>query len=122
MARFVLQPCHLREGKLAPNKGMHPVVFSWPELLAAVAPSGDYRAKMALRSLRPGAYVGTVRDRQNPKLLRNFVVLNQDMTSQFAWLLRGNHEFGERLVDAYRVDEVKWEAVVQEFDTLAPSL
>jgi len=77
---------------------------------------------MALRSLQPGAYVGTLKDRQNPKLLRNFVIMNQDRSSRLAWVLKKDPEFEERLVDVYRVDEVKWESVVQEFDTLAPSL
>lgn len=122
MARFVLQPCHLREGKLAPNKGVAPVVFTWPELMAAVAPSQGHQAKMALRALQPGAYVGTIKDPKNSKILRNFVIVNQDRSSQLTWVLKKDPGFEERLVDVYRVDEVKWESVVQEFDTLAPSL
>ena len=117
MARFVLQPCHLREGRLAPVKGTKPVVFNWAELVAVLAPSKEPRAKMTLRSIQPGAYVGTAKDRTDPKVLRNFVLVNQDRSSQLGWILRKDPEFERRLVDVYRVDEVKWEAVVHEFDT-----
>lgn len=117
MARFVLQPCHLREGRLAPIKGTAPVVFNWVELVDALAPSKEPRAKMTLRSMRPGAYVGTVKDQRDPKVVRNFLLLNQDRSAQLDWVLNKDPGFESRLVDVYRVDEVKWEAVVHEFDT-----
>lgn len=120
MARFVLQPCHLREGTFAPIKGTTPVVLDWRGLLTALAPSGSYNAKMTLRALRPGTYVGTTKDRRDPKVLRNFVLANPDRSAQVDGVLKKDPEFEERLVDVYRVDEVVWDSVVQEFDTPGP--
>lgn len=117
MARFVLQPCRLREGRLTPIKGAKAVVFNWVELVAALAPSKEPRAKMTLRSMQPGAYVGTVKDPLNPNVVRNFILVNQDRSAQLEWVLKKDPGFENRLVDVYRVDEVKWEAVVHEFDT-----
>jgi len=117
LARFVLQPCHLREGRLAPIKGAAPVVFNWVELVAALAPSKEPRAKMTLRSMQPGAYVGTVSDTVDSKVIRNFILVNQDRSAQLDWVLKKDPGFERRLISVYRVDDVKWEAAVREFDT-----
>lgn len=117
MARFVLQPCRLREGKFAPVKGAEPVVFDWPKLVEVLAPSHELPALKTLRSMQPGAYVGTTKDKTDQRRLRNFVLLNQDRSAKLDWILKKDPTFEERLVTVYRVDEVKWESVVQEFDT-----
>jgi hypothetical protein len=117
MARFVLQPCHLREGKLAPLKGTQPLVLDWSGLVEKLAPSREARARMTLKSMQPGAYVGTVQDQNNPKIARNFVFANQDRSAHVDWILKKDPTFETRLLDVYRVDEVRWDAAVTEFDT-----
>lgn len=121
MSRFVLQPCHLRDEKFAPIKGRGPVVFGWRELVSALAPSKEPRAKLTLRSMQPGAYVGTVKDGSEPGMIRNFVLVNQDRSSRVGWVTRKDPSFETRLVEVYRVDEVQWEAAVQEFDRPGPT-
>lgn len=117
MARFVLQPCHLREGKFAPIKGSTPKTFNWPELVEALAPSKEARAKITLRRMQPGSYVGTAKDRFDAKVVRNFLLVNQDRSPQLEWVLRKDPGFEDRLLSVYRVDEVKWESVVHEFES-----
>lgn len=117
MAHFILQPCHLREGKFAPIKGTSPKVFTWAELVEALAPSKETRARMTLRRMQPGAYVGTAKDRNDAKMVRNFLLVNQNRSSQLEWVLKKDPTFENRLISVYRVDEVKWEGVVHEFDT-----
>lgn len=117
MAQFTLQPCHLREGKFAPIKGATPKVFNWTELVETLAPSKDPRARMTLRRMQPGAYIGTAKDRLDAKVVRNFLLVNQDRSPQLEWVLKKDPGFEDRILSVYRVDEVKWESVVHEFDT-----
>jgi len=117
LSRFVLQPCHLREGKFAPVKGSEPVVFDWASLVKALAPSQELAALRTLRSMQPGAYVGTTKDPVNKGKIRNFLLLNQDRSARLNWILKKDPSFETRLVDVFRVDDVKWESTMTEFDT-----
>ena len=117
LAKFVLHPCHLREDRFAPIKGAVAVTMNWAELVTTLAPSQELDAKMTLRSVSPGSYVGITKDRTDSKKIRNFVILNPDRSAKLDWLLKKDPSFENRLLQVFRVDEVVWESVVQEFDT-----
>ena len=114
MANFVLQPCHLREGKFAPIKGSEPLSLGWKELVTKLAPSRERTSLMNLRAMQAGAYVGLTKREGK---VTNFLLLNQDRSAKLDWVLKKDPSFELRLVEVYRVDEAQWDATVHEFDT-----
>jgi len=119
MARFLLQPCHLRGTHLAPLKGTEPVALDWKSLRAKLAPTSDSSSLASLRALRIGAFVGLAKDRYNPAVSRNFMVLNNDRSARLDWVLSKDPTFADRLLEVYRVDDVQWDSSVSE-PTLKP--
>ena len=116
MAKFVLQPCHLRDFKFAPIKGTEPTTFDWEELRQKLAPSNERSALHNLRALRIGSYVGLLKDLKTPNgRPGNFVLFNLDRSARLDWLLKQQPTFEERLLEVYRVDEVLWDSKVEEF-------
>ena len=103
MARFVLQPCKLREHRLVPVKGSETIELSWGELAAKLAPSRSMRALKTLYYAQPGAYLGLVRDRENPEKLTNFCFVAQDRGGDIAAILARDPSFAHRFVEAYLV-------------------
>jgi hypothetical protein len=103
MARFVLQPCKLRVDQLVPVKGAEEIEFSWGELVAKLAPSRDLRALKTLYHAQPGAFLGLVRDRNDPKKLVNFCFVAQDRGGNIAGILYKDPSFAGRFVEAYQV-------------------
>lgn len=117
MAHFVVQPCHLRGAVFAPNKGEPALKWTWRDLVEQVAPAGQLSTLTNLRTLKPGAFVGLARVTLTAEETRTFLLLNTDRSARLDWILKRNPDFADRLVSVYRVDEVKWDDVTQEFDT-----
>jgi hypothetical protein len=119
VARFVLQPCHLRDNRFAPTKGSEPVVLDWKSLREKLAPSGERAALMNLRGARIGCFVGLIKDPKNldGRTPRNFMLMNLDRSARLDWLLKKDPSFETRLLEVYRVEDVRWDSVVEEFGT-----
>ena len=43
-----------------------------------------------------------------------WVLLNRDRTGNIGWITKKDPGFADRVIDAYRVDEVKWDSSVTE--------
>lgn len=119
MARFVLQPCKLREEWLVPVKDVAPLVLSWRELCKKLAPSGDVKALSALRLLQTNSYVGLTRTRSSDPTPRNFVLTNPDRSGYLKRVMDKDASFSSRLIEVYRVEEVEWDAKLVEFEGVA---
>lgn len=116
MASFTMQRCRLRENKLVPMKEP-PAEFSWEELLKRVAPSKSTKAKIQLRKMQTGAFVGVTKTPQGET--SNFLLLNTNRTGKIDWLLRQDPTFAARLVEVFRVESVKWDDKLEEFHSPA---
>lgn len=115
MATFKLQPCKVREDHLVPTKD-EVVSLSWTELVEHLAPSGSYKARLTLRNLKKGAYVGLLRNAKNPSVPPGtFFVHNPGSSNNIKWILNKDPFFSERVVQLYRVLEAEWDYEVEEF-------
>ena len=110
MANFVLQPCKLKDNRFVPTKE-EPITLDWGDLLTRVAPSKSYKAKLGLRSMKKGAFVGKTR---NNGVETNFIILNADTTGKVKWLLKQDPTFVNRLIEVFRVEDVSWDDKVEE--------
>ena len=126
MAHFSLQPCKLRGGRLVPTKD-EPVSFEWNDLCSRLAPTSTVKAKMQLRSMQVGAFIGTTHsknpdwmlDRSQPEtILTNFIFCNMDRSGNVAWLLKQNPSFSDRLSEVFRVESVEWDSGFEELGSV----
>ena len=111
MAIFVLQKCKLRDGWLVPVKNTEPLTLDWKQACALLAPSNTDRARLLLRQMQVSSYVGLVRQ---PTFVSNFVIRNADLSGDMRSTVKRDPSFAQRLVDAYRVDSVVWDASMTE--------
>ncbi len=116
MARYVLQPCKLREDQLVPQKGVGTVEYDWNKLQETFAPSKSRTALLNISNLRVGQYVGLVR-RADASEVTNFTLMNQDRTGRVDWLLKKDPSFEKRLVSVYKVEVAERDARIEERDT-----
>lgn len=93
---------------------MAPKKMAWAELAAKFAPGSDAKAKLALRAIRLGAFVGLAQGSDPSKPPHNFVLFNPDRSAKFEWVVKRDPSFGTRLLEVYRVDSVVWEDAVKE--------
>lgn len=112
MAKFLLRPCKVRGGHIVDSKD-EAVEMDWDALCKKLAPSKDRQALMNLRTLQIGAFVGLS---TNTRLRRvgNFVLLNQDRSGNLRWILKKDPEFERRVLEVYRVEDVRWDSKVVE--------
>jgi hypothetical protein len=114
MSEFVLQPCHLRGTQLTPLKSQTALTLDWNALKAKFAPSNDTQALRSLHAARVGAFIGLARDRKNPTISRNFMVLNEDRSARMDWILNKDPTFANRLLEVYKIVQVKWDSAFLE--------
>lgn len=112
MARFVLQPCKLRAGWIVPLKNTDTVTLGWDELKTRLAPSGEYKARSALRAMQPGGFVGLLKSRGDR--ITNFVFVNIDRSGNVGWWMKSDPTLEDRLVEVFRVEEVVWDDSMAE--------
>ena len=118
MARYVLQPCKVREDQLVPQKDTEPVTFDWPQLCAKFASfKGQGRvALLNLGHLRVSGFLGLIRSAKEGQVT-NFILLNQDRTGSIDWLMKKDPTFESRLIEVYRVEVAERDAKLLERDT-----
>jgi len=105
MARFVLQPCGVREDRFVLRRKEEPVEFDWPSLRAKFVPSGSRAGQANLCRLEPMMYVGLIRTRRG---IGNFILQNQGRNGMAAFMLRKDPFFLERVEEVYRVEEADY--------------
>ena len=113
--KFVLQPCHVRADRVAPDKSNPVVLHSIHDLVEKFRPSTPGE-RLQIRSMRLGAYVGLIRGSQSGNVVP-FVLWNRDRSNKIKWLLKKDPKFPTRLVEIYRVEEADWGSKFNEFDT-----
>lgn len=116
MARFVLQPCKLREERLVPVKGEPPITVDWRGLCEQLAPSRSPEALRTLQLVQVNSYVGTTKNPRGGKPA-NFVLTNQDRSGDLARIMSKDATFAGRLLTVFRVEDVQWDARVTELGT-----
>lgn len=114
MARFVLQPCKLRDERLVPVKGEPPITLNWRELCERLAPSREQKALQVLQLVQVNSYVGTTKNPHGTGKPANFVLMNPDRSGNLAKIMSKDATFAHRLLSVYRVDDVEWDARVTE--------
>lgn len=120
MARFVLQPCRLREGKLVPEKDSETLTMNWRELVSKLAPSNRVEALKTLQYLQRGAYVGLLeQDGNRPP--SNFCFVAQDRSGNVGEVLRRNPSFSRRLKEVYQVVELERDSGMMESGITHPT-
>jgi len=105
MARFVLQPCAIREARFVPKRKEEPIEFDWPALRARLAPSSSGPAQANLCRLEPLMFVGLIRTRHGPA---NFIYQDGGRRGFAGVLLRKDPTFLDRIVEVFRVVEVEY--------------
>jgi hypothetical protein len=121
MAKAVLQPCKVREDRIVPKRGEDPVSYTLGEIAQKFVPvrqgETDFSYKRRVRALirmKPGSYIGLVRDRR--KGLTHFVLANRDsMSNNFRWFARTNPLFFRSIEEVYRVESMEWEGRLEVF-------
>ncbi len=103
MARFVLQPCKLREDRLVPVKGADTEEVTWRELVVKLAPSADIKALRTLYYIQQGAYIGLLQHPNNPNKEVNFCFVAQDRSGLVTEIIRRDPSFAKRLTTVYLV-------------------
>jgi hypothetical protein len=117
VARFVLQPCKLRENRLVPLKNTAPVEFTWKELVERLAPSRTDKALKSLYFLQPGSFVGLLKHpnpRKREKEVVNFVYVGQGRTGLLLGPMAQDPTFAERLIEVYRVEKAEKDMKMSE--------
>lgn len=112
MATFRLQKCHLRQDRLVPTKD-EPVSVSWEDLLNRVAPSKSRNAKLQLRTMKRGTFVGLTKS-PDAKERCNFLLHNTNNTGKIDWLLKKDPSFATRLLEVYRIESFTWDSKIEE--------
>jgi len=111
MACFVLFPCKLRQDQLVPLKDGERIMLDWPQLCERFAPSHSKTSLLILRHVRVGAFIGLVRRDKAPS---TFYLFNPDRSGSLHAQLKKDPTLTERFVEAFRVDDVTWDASVTE--------
>lgn len=117
MARYVLQPCKLREDRLVPIKNAGPVEFTWRELVERLAPSRTDKALKGLYFLQPGSYVGLLKHphpRKRESVVVNFVYVGQGRTGLLSGPLAQDPSFASRIIEVFRVERAERDTRVSE--------
>jgi hypothetical protein len=107
VARFVLQPCKLRENRIVPVKGAECEEFTWGELVAKLAPTATVSALRTLYYVQNGAFLGLLKHPKDASKEVNFCFVAQDRTGAVTEILRRDPSFGRRLVTVYQVLEAE---------------
>lgn len=115
MASFVLQPCHLRDDRFVPSKA-EPITCEWDDLVNRLAPSKSSKAKLTLRQLQRGAFVGTTRHRSS-NIPTNFMLVMPDRSGRVGGLLQQDPSFADRLLEVFQVQSVVWDDKLDEIPT-----
>lgn len=105
MARIVLRPARLREGKFVVDREAEPAELDWPEVVARLAPQRTRSSVVMLRALRPGMYVGT---RQRGAHTRTFLFDAAGRSRNAAYVVRRDPEFARSMNEVYLVESVDW--------------
>lgn len=115
MSRFVLQPCKLRGDRIVPEKAEPLVLKSKAELIERFQAKSQMHLAQ-LRQLRVTAFVGTVVGSRSQKP-SPFIIWNHDRSNRVRWLFNQDPQFGSRVLEVFRVEEVDWGASIQEADS-----
>lgn len=112
MARFVLQPCKLREDKFVPLSGEPPTVLSsWEELCKFFERNPKNPRDVGLRALQAmdtSGYLGVLKKPEGGT--RIFHLWNRGRGNKVAWLIKKIPEFPSLLERVYFVQSVVWDA------------
>jgi hypothetical protein len=114
MANFVLFPCKLRQDHLIPKKDGEPLSLDWKGLVEKLAPSRSHQAMMILHHVRLGSFVGLIK---RDGRLNTFYLYDPTLNGSLREQLKKDPTMEERLVEVWRVDHVRWDAVVTEKGT-----
>lgn len=105
MAKFVLQPCKLRQDRFVPIKDAECEEFTWKELALKLAPTTTPSALRTLQYIQAGAFIGLLKHPLNASQEVNFCFVAQSRTGYLTEVLRRDPTFESRLVTVYRVVE-----------------
>lgn len=119
MARFVLQPCKLRDAWFIPTKDV-PIELQWMDLCARLAPSQTKNAQMVLRRLERGCFIGLVLN-EKVKQAVNFLYLTPDRSGNAKGLVKKDPTFERRLIEVFRVEDFVWDSTLQEIPSTSVS-
>jgi hypothetical protein len=122
MRKFVLQACKIRGSRFAPQKGVAPEEFDWPQLRARLLPPNLERVRFQqalanLRGMQINSFIGVVKSPRDGKPI-SFYFCNRDATNPDAeWVVSRDPTFPDRIVEVYRVLEADWGIEFQESET-----
>ena len=111
MARIVLAPARLREGKFVEDRGSEPIELDWPEVVKRLAPQRTRGGVLMLRSLHPGMFVGT--RRKGSKTL-TFLFDAAGRSRNAVQVLRANPDFARSINEVFLVKSVDWDMHLRE--------
>lgn len=112
VARFVLQPCKIRENRVVPS-GEENVVLGLAEFVKKFTITGERQERGKMRAARVGAFIGvcTGSRTKEPTL---FVIWREDRFADIKFLLRKDPTFPDRCHAIFKVIEADWGSRIEE--------
>lgn len=113
MISVELQPCRIDARSVLVCRGQESQVLDWESLLGQFSASKSDFSKRCLLSMRPGSFVGLVKD---PKegTPRTFLLNPHLGKGRIDWLLEKDPSFADRVIKIFRVRQVKRTSRVEE--------
>ena len=115
MARFLLQPCKVREDRVVPT-AEPPLELDGRQLIEKLAPAKIPEELRRLRAARLGSFVGRCKGSRTGRDVL-FTVWNPDRSNRIGWLLKTDAAFPERVLEIYKLVELDWGSRFVEIDS-----
>lgn len=118
VSKFILQPARLLQTRLVTSKMGEPIELEFVQLLAKMVPNRDRIEAMKLMGLRRGMFIGLTQSAKTPGKQVVFVLYNPEGGGNVDFVLKEDPTFEQRMLEAYRVEEATYDAVITETPTL----
>jgi len=118
VSEFVLQPFRHRLGKLAPDRRKETLVLTVEEVIEkfGLNPKQQQLDQIRLNHMRPGSYVGISIGRQSKQPVC-FVLTPPGGVPSYAWILKQDPTFDDRIQEVYRIEKARWDGKIEEVPT-----
>jgi hypothetical protein len=115
MAKFVLQPCEIRDFKICIRKDLENLELDWQGLLNQFQLAGQ-ESKKNLQRVKVGVYVGLCRGRMTGKPVCFVWELRPDaiQTRDIEYMTKVYPDIQHKILTIFRVEVAQWDAQFTE--------
>jgi len=117
MAEFLLQPFRHRAGRLAPDRRQEPLVLTTEALFEKFSLNKEDKLdQIRVQHMRVGSFVGISLGRVSREPVC-FVLDNPGKSHSYAWILKSDPSFDERIQEVYKIERATWDSSIEEVPT-----